>query len=77
MNVRLAVRDNEHFVAGQMVVESGLERCRLPAHLAFVFHALVRLKMVDERTEVFGHRLQLGTMVLVFDECDQPLAPQH
>ena len=59
VNVRLAIRDNQHLVSGQMVVENGLERDGLPAQLAFVSHALVGLKIVDERTQIFGDRLQL------------------
>ena len=62
MNVRLAVRHDEDFVAGQMSMKNRFQARRTPRDLAFVPHPAIRFQFAHEFIEIMGHRMQLGRM---------------
>ncbi len=59
VEIRLTVGGDQHFISGQVIVQDRLEGGRLPAHLAFIAHTLVRFKFPNHRTQILRDRLQL------------------
>ena len=64
MDVGLAVRDDDHFVAAQLAVQDAAQRLGSPRHLILVAGAMLDSELVDQRAEIARDRSQLGTLAL-------------